>query len=327
MESYTLGRLEAVFRVPRTGPPPKKHERHTPKARGQLEERHSAWTGLSTGPGFLPPHVPWDPTSYPRSARRSLVYAFNFRKKILYGDFEKATHRHTNQLRFCTFFSDLVRIAPPPPQGARGGPGGPGGPGWPTVGRCQAQVLEPPQQPPGPARSPTPLPRPPRRPRPGRWHHSTPPGPRFRIVPGRRPGRAWPWRYGPLKPGDATRKPGDATRKRSRPAVSGRPRPSQAGPRRLRPPAALLRPPRYAVRGGGAKRARSPVPTTLARKLSGERVQSTSASHPPWAQAVTWALAGRAAPRGRQQPLRRILRAQGALARPVPARRRAAPAR
>jgi len=65
--------------------------------------------------------------------------------------------------------------------------------------------------------------------------------------------------------GDGTRKLVDGTRKRARPAVRGRPRPPQAGPRRLRPPAAPLCPLQYAGGRRGAKRARSPVPTTLTR--------------------------------------------------------------
>jgi len=79
------------------------------------EERQSAWASLSTGPGFLPPHIPWDPTLYASSAPRSLVYALNFRKKILYGILKKTTHCHTNRLRFCTFFLDLVPYGSWPP--------------------------------------------------------------------------------------------------------------------------------------------------------------------------------------------------------------------
>jgi hypothetical protein len=72
-----------------------------------------------------PPYRPWGPGWVPNPARRVLVYAFHFRKIILYGDFEKATHGHTNQLRFCTPFPSRARTAaaPPPADCARfGGP-------------------------------------------------------------------------------------------------------------------------------------------------------------------------------------------------------------
>ena len=76
MGSYTIGHHNPTFGY------------HDPmESYIRKEERHSAWTGLSTNPDFLPPHIPWDPTLYASSARRSLVYALNFRKKILYGIF------------------------------------------------------------------------------------------------------------------------------------------------------------------------------------------------------------------------------------------------
>ena len=131
---------------------------------------------------------------------------------------------------FFRTWSESPPRPPRAPEGALGAPLSPPAPSWAAVGRGQAQVLEPLQQPPGPARSPTPLPRPPRGPRPSRWYRSKARSLARRMVPGRRPGRAWSWRYGRSKLGDGTRKPSDGTRKRPRPAVPGRPRPPPGRP-------------------------------------------------------------------------------------------------
>ena len=77
-------------------------------------------------------------------ARRVLVYALNFRKKILYGVRKKATHHHTDQLRLCTFFPDLVRIGPPPPPAGLEGLGRPPALHGPVLGaRFRARLQGP----------------------------------------------------------------------------------------------------------------------------------------------------------------------------------------
>ena len=84
------------------------------------------------------------------------MYALGFRQMILYGVFGKATHRHTNQLRVCTFFPVLVGIGPPPPQEARGGPNPPlrgapplPGPAWVGASRRSQSSFRVPPPPPG----------------------------------------------------------------------------------------------------------------------------------------------------------------------------------
>ena len=72
------------------------------------------------------------------------MYALNFRKKILYGVRKKATHHHTDQLRLCTFFPDLVRIGPPPPPAGLEGLGRPPALHGPVLGaRFRARLQGP----------------------------------------------------------------------------------------------------------------------------------------------------------------------------------------
>ena len=112
----------------------------------------------------------------------------NFRKKILYGVLEKATHHHTNQLRFCTFFSDLARVGPPAPQLAVGAQEGPLRAGPPSVGRFWGHLPGPAYRALSAGRSPTRVPRQrlplaaPRPPRPPEGASAS------RMAPGRRPG-------------------------------------------------------------------------------------------------------------------------------------------
>jgi hypothetical protein len=250
--SDILGRPRPAFGYREPGPPPS-HRRHQGGWRGA-----SAQTSLSTGLRLLLPHVPWGPTLDASPARRALVYASDFRKIILYGESGKATHRHTNQVRFCTFFSDLVRIGPPPPPAGRRGPGRPPSrrrplprPAWAGAGGTFLGGFRvappPPGHPPAyraPGRAYAPAAGTVRKS--GLWRAEW-----ARVGP---PGGAWRACSSPSKLGDATRKRGEATREPAGPPVSARPRPPQAGPRRPGPPAAPLHPQRRSGGREGAER-------------------------------------------------------------------------
>ena len=101
---------------------------------------------------------------------------------------KKATHRHTNQLRFCTFSPDLARIGPPAPQLAVGAQEGPLRAGPPSVGRFWGHLPGPAYRALSAGRSPTRVPRQrlplaaPRPPRPPEGASAS------RMAPGRRPG-------------------------------------------------------------------------------------------------------------------------------------------
>ena len=255
--SYILGRPEPTFGYREPGPPPS-HQRHQGGWRGA-----SAQTSLSTGPRLLLPHVPWGPTLDASPARRVLVYALNFRKKILYGVRKKATHHHTDQLRLCTFFPDLVRIGPPAPQLRGGAQEGPLPAGPPSLAQ-RGQVPGAGFRAASGYRRPRPVTHPPPAP---------PAGPRCLLrVPRERAGWGEPNGAGRAPRGgpgscvaagwDRATVPGSAaTVPESRPRlpVSARPRPPPAGPRRPQPPAALC-----SARGApGARNGRAPASDLL----------------------------------------------------------------
>ena len=227
---------------------------------------------------------------------------------------------------FFRCWSESPPRPPRGPEGAQGAPLSPPAPSWAAVGRCQAQVLEPLQQPPGPARSPPRVARPPPGLRPSRRYRWKARASASRTRPGRRPG-------GPAgratadSAAEVTRKPGDATRKRTRarpvPGAPGPPRPARDVHGLPRPPSAL-----WHARGGvGRRNGRDPRFRPRWCETAEPTVQFAAASRPARAQAVAWAPAGRAAPEGRRRPPRGTPRAQVALARPAPARGRATPAR
>ena len=248
---------------------------HRPRSTRGIRQKHEgSWRrGIRPGPVFRPAQVscplmyPGTPLWTPARPGGLWCTVWISEKRFCTGIFKKrltAIQTNFGSAHFFRTWSESPPRPPKGPEGARGPPLDPPAPSWPAVGRCQAPAGEPPQPPPGPARSPTPLPRPPRGPRPDRRSRSKARLLARRMVPGRGPGRASSRRYGRLKLGDGTREPSDGTRKRSGPALPGRPRRSPAGPRRLRPPAALPCP-LPCLGGWGAKRAGCPVLTALAQ--------------------------------------------------------------
>lgn len=114
-----------------------------------------------------------------------------------------------------------------------------------------------------------------------------------RMVPAGRPPGAPSSRYGRWRAGHGTRERGhgtrkltQATRRRPGPSPFARPRPPQAGPRRLQPPAALFCPPRRARGAPSARPGKPPRRTTLGAERQSEHAEGGAASRPTRARAA-----------------------------------------
>lgn len=121
-----------------------------------------------------------------------------------------------------------------------------------------------------------------------------------RMVPAGRPPGAPSSRYGRWRAGHGTRERGHGTRKRGHgtrkltqatrrrpgPSPFARPRPPQAGPRRLQPPAALFCPPRRARGAPSARPGKPPRRTTLGAERQSEHAEGGAASRPTRARAA-----------------------------------------